>query len=197
MSADPLILERPIRAVRRQLSFPDRQPREPRMSAIIPTDPRGPAAPSTLPSCELLQVAARLAQQVEAVACRDFPLRPTLLSVLLVVDSSPGIRQGECADILRHDATTFGRYVERLVEGGYLRRSSSDSDRRVVRLALTPDGMAAVAHCRPRLAEVEARTRAMLGAASLDDLLALLVRFLQAYDHPLPTSGPVEKLSGD
>ncbi len=142
----------------------------------------GPAAYSGL----YLQVAARFAQRLNDAGLEAMPVPPPYLCVLIVLERHPGIRQGSCAELLGHDATTFGRYIDRLVREGYIRRDVPKQDRRAVCLALTAEGEAAMAACHPALAALDADARARMGDADWEKLSELLERFLAVYDHPLP-----------
>ncbi|MDV7141638.1 MarR family transcriptional regulator [Tropicimonas sp. TH_r6] len=142
----------------------------------------GPAELSGL----YLQVAARVAQRLNAAGLGDTAVQPPYLCVLILLQRYPGIRQGSCAELLGHDPTTFGRYVDRLVRDGYVHREVPATDRRAISLELTPAGAAVMTGCNPALAALDADARRRMGDADWEKLSELLERFLDVYDHPLP-----------
>ncbi len=97
---------------------------------------------------------ARIAQLYgRAVAAAD-PLRVGLwherdlttqqLRLLLCLRSNDGASLGELASALGVSAPTMSGLVDRLVRQGLIRRSDDETDRRVVRHHLTPEGQALV-----------------------------------------------------
>lgn len=156
------------------------------MNANIPTPRQGQAVSREGMSGLYIQVAARLAQRLDGEACKGSPLSPHLLAVLQTLQHNPGIRQGYCATMLGYDATTFGRYVDRLVQEGHVARSVPPLDRRAVSLELTEKGAAAVAQVRPAIYDLETETRRRMGDAAWAQLSMLLERYIEAHEHPLP-----------
>ncbi|WP_157973524.1 MarR family winged helix-turn-helix transcriptional regulator [Tropicimonas sp. IMCC34043] len=167
------------------------------MCADIPTDPPPSAAPLEIIPGLFMQVAARLAQDLCVEASRTAPLRPPFLGVLALIKANPGIRQGLCASALGFDATTFGRYVDRMVRDGYAERSVPTEDRRAVCLSLTPTGLEALEATEDELANMGDIFRQRMGARDWDRLNSLLVRFLTVHDHPLPSLAQEERLPND
>lgn len=152
----------------------------------IPIPRNRPDAPPEIVPGLFLQVAARFAQRLDEEACRAAPVHPPFLGVLFTIGANPGIRQGACAEALGFDATTFGRYIDRLVREGHVARAVPPEDRRAVSLNLTDAGAKVVAQCAPIIDGLEAEVRDRMGEADWALLTALLVRFLDAFDHPLP-----------
>lgn len=167
------------------------------MNADIPTDLHRSAAPDEIAPGLLLQVAARKAQTLDAEMCRVAPIKPPYMGVLFTIGRYPGIRQGTCAEMLGYDATTFGRYIERMVRQNLVERSVPSEDRRAVCLKLTTSGEVAQQQCTPILSDLEADVRQRMGEEEWNQLNKLLVRFLDAFDHPLPSRTQGEKLSDD
>ncbi|SDJ44183.1 MarR family winged helix-turn-helix transcriptional regulator [Aliiruegeria lutimaris] len=133
-----------------------------------------------------LQVAARFARRLDGRVGSETEIKPPYLGVLFVIGCNPGIRQGLCADSLGYDATTFGRYVDRLVREGLVLRDIPETDRRAISLTLTEEGREIVSDCAPMAQEIDEEVRARMGAAEWEKLSELLERFLDVYDHPLP-----------
>lgn len=156
------------------------------MTTLIPTPliPSG-ASKETSPAL-YLQVAARFVQRIDADACRDSAVKPPFIGVLSMVAAFPDIRQGLAAEALGFDATTFGRYVDRLVREGLILRRVPEEDRRAVCLSVSEEGRQAVEACKQTLADIEADIRQQMGKEDWDRLTGLLEQFLDAFNHPLP-----------
>jgi DNA-binding MarR family transcriptional regulator len=77
---------------------------------------------------------ARLEPAVDGAAYR----------ALLAIESQPDASIGTVAEVLEIDASTASRIVERVVDGGYVRRSESARDRRRSILHLTDTGHSAL-----------------------------------------------------
>lgn len=144
-----------------------------------------------------LQVAARMVQQIQDQTCRDASVPPVFIVVLKTIQRNPGIRQGLCADNLGFDATTFGRYIDRLVREGYVERAIPPADRRAVSLSLTPEGEQLVESCTPIFSDFERQLHERMGSAEWKRLSALLLRLLDAFDHPLPNLARAQKVAFD
>ncbi len=160
-----------------------------------PYNPNKRPSSGHIPTCLYMLVATRLAQDLIEVACRNGPVKPPFVGMLLLIRANPGIRQGICADTLGFDATTFGRYIDRLVRDEMVARTIPQEDRRAVCLQLTPKGAAALAESAPLLLQVDQDARAHMGDADWEKLEELLVKFLEAYDNPLPRLVHREKVT--
>ncbi|MCY3603083.1 MAG: MarR family transcriptional regulator [Chloroflexi bacterium] len=82
----------------------------------------------------------RLAERLLSRALTDAGLTPDQLQVLLMVAAQPGVSAVACAQALDLDAPTVSRLVNGLAQSGLLDRRRARSDRRMVRLRLTPAG---------------------------------------------------------
>jgi DNA-binding MarR family transcriptional regulator len=103
-------------------------------------------------------------------------------SILIYIAHGRGDRAADIARDYDYDTGSMTRMVERLVRKGLLSRVRDDSDRRVVRLRLTPAG-ARVAQSLPTVA-VKVLNRHLRGfsAAEFEQLKALLRRMLANAD---------------
>ncbi len=142
-----------------------------------------------------MQVAARFMQRLGSERCQNAAVKPPFLDVLFMIERHPGIRQGQCAERLGFDATTFGRYVDRLARNDLVKRDIPKNDRRSVTLSLTSHGERALAECQPMLNGLESESRERMGEDNWAKLMELLDQFLGAYDHPLTRldSGSLDK----
>lgn len=99
-------------------------------------------------------------------------------SILIYIAHGRGDRAADIARDYDYDTGSMTRMVERLVRKGLVRRVHDDSDRRVVRLRLTPAGVR-VADRLPKVA-VKALNHHLRGfsAAEFEQLRTLLQRML-------------------
>lgn len=88
---------------------------------------------------------------LDSVVSRDLERRVRHLDVargkgkitaLLLVDSYPGIRPSQIADVLLRDRPAMGRIIERLVEAGLVLRRTAPDDQRAQALFITERGKA-------------------------------------------------------
>jgi DNA-binding MarR family transcriptional regulator len=96
------------------------------------------------------------------------------------------------ARLLDVDAGAVTRSLDRLETKGLIERLRSETDRRVVRLRLTPAGLAAVAQVPPVLAEVNNDFLRGFDEAEWRQLLALIARLI-ANGQALQTPAPADK----
>lgn len=84
----------------------------------------------------------------------------------------------ELARECRTDAGATTRMIDRLEEKGFIQRSRSDADRRVVHLELTPEGRATAQHIPAVLCQVQNELLQGFTHAEFETLRALLRRML-------------------
>jgi DNA-binding MarR family transcriptional regulator len=111
--------------------------------------------------------------------------------VLRSAAAEPGLSHRELADRLQLTAATLSHHLDRLEREDFLRRVRDDSDRRVVRVTVTPSGARRLVTLQAIATEHEHRLRQLLGteeAATLHRLLAELASKLAELD---PQGEPV------
>lgn len=128
----------------------------------------------------LVQIAGRMIAQYVEVIGKDLGLSAGHLSVLGMVHRKPGLVQNVYGSILAINDATLGRYVDKLVDRGLLRRERCDEDRRTVLLTPTEDGLAFILEVKTRLAGVQEDITGRLSAPEIAQLQANLVTFLSA-----------------
>lgn len=95
-----------------------------------------------------------------------------------------GLREGvaetnaDLARHLNHDAGAVTRVVDELEKRGFLRRERSKTDRRVVKLILTPQGRAVARMHVPPIVDFWNRVTDEFSAQEIKQLLALMVRLI-------------------
>ncbi len=170
------------------------------MAASPTAPPRASAARADAPSPELTALGLafrRLFRAVSRMRGRDTHLVGGELShaqfeLLIELDERGELSSGELAGAARITPATVSQLLDGLVEQGYVRRSRSESDRRVVRAALTELGTARVAAKR---AAWQARWEEALGDVSARELKAatrVLQKLGEMFDEA-PGSAPCEE----
>jgi DNA-binding MarR family transcriptional regulator len=104
-------------------------------------------------------------------------LKPGEFTVLWVIRLNPGMRQGTIATTLRIKPAHMTKLTGRLVETGYVSRATSASDRRAVRLDLTPAGVAFVEAHKDAFLNFNFVEKDNLSEEEAAQLIALLKKF--------------------
>lgn len=95
-----------------------------------------------------------------------------------------GLREGvaetsaDLARHLNHDTGAVTRMVDQLEKRGLIKRARSKSDRRVVHLALTPEGRAVARSFIPRIVEFWNGVTDEFSAKEISQLIELLTRLI-------------------
>jgi DNA-binding MarR family transcriptional regulator len=108
---------------------------------------------------------------------------------LFMLRSSRASTVAELARELQTDAGAMTRLLDRLEAKGLCRRERSTEDRRVVRIALTPEGEKAAAQVPTVLAQVMNETLAGFSREEWGTLKSMLARMLDNAEkqrHPVP-----------
>jgi DNA-binding MarR family transcriptional regulator len=109
--------------------------------------PVGAEESTLIASRALLGVVARsLAEALEMVSLPQF-------RVMVILASSGPLRMGALAARAHTVPSTFSRSIDRMVVGGWVRRSTSPDSRREVLIELTPAGQHLVEHVTERRRE--------------------------------------------
>jgi DNA-binding MarR family transcriptional regulator len=98
-------------------------------------------------------------------------------ATLWLISANPGVSQVSIAGALGMDRATMMSVTDRLEERGLLVRKRSSVDRRRQELYLTPSGQSTLRKVKARIAEHEARFKALFKPAELAALLAALEKF--------------------
>ena len=85
---------------------------------------------------------------------------------------------GDLAHNICHDAGSLTRLIDQMVERGLVSRQRSESDRRVVSLALTPRGSSLVEALAPRVMHFWNKLLSGFSHQEIDTLIALLTRLV-------------------
>jgi len=119
----------------------------------------------------------------------DMKLSKTELVALLFVDRRGEIIMSNLAEYLNVPMSTTTGIADRLVKGGYLQRRRSESDRRIVSLALTDTGRKTIGSLRNMISGYLDVVSGILTAEEQQQLLRIATKVLTAMT-PRPTAGP-------
>jgi DNA-binding MarR family transcriptional regulator len=104
-------------------------------------------------------------------------IRPAQYSVLTVINANPGLRQVALAHALGIERARLVHVLDGLERRGFVKRSTSATDRRSHALHLTPAGQVAFAKIKALAFEHENSMAQRLGPKERKQLLRLLRRF--------------------
>jgi DNA-binding MarR family transcriptional regulator len=107
----------------------------------------------------------------------DLEVTQKQAATLWLINANPGVSQVSVAASLGMDRATMMSITDRLEENGLVIRKRSTVDRRKQELYLTPAGTARLRKVKARIAEHEARFKALFKPAELAALLSALRRF--------------------
>ncbi len=105
-------------------------------------------------------------------------LSPASVTVLLVLDSNPGLSLGRLADALLVQRPNMTKLVNRLVAKKLVRRDAALGDKRQIALGLTEPGRKLAIKARGVLHDHDEASLAMLKPAERRQFLHLLARML-------------------
>lgn len=106
---------------------------------------------------------------------RPSGLRVTQFTLLQALNHAPGISQKQLAELLEIDSTTLTRTLALLRRNGWL-RSETGTDRRKLRLFLTPAGQREYKRVLPYWQSAQRRLRQALGEANWNQVMNAAVR---------------------
>ncbi|HEX7053180.1 MAG TPA: MarR family transcriptional regulator [Burkholderiales bacterium] len=92
----------------------------------------------------LLRRGHQIAVSIFMEECAKIGLTPPQHGVLIAASQHPGLSQSDVARLLGFDRATIGQVVQGLEARGFLRRHSSNGNRRNKSVQLTPKGAAAL-----------------------------------------------------
>ncbi len=121
----------------------------------------------------------RLLPQMEAMF-HDQELTFSQWTTLVALHDGRITTAGDLAHNICHDAGSLTRLIDQMEKRGLVKRGRSDSDRRVVTLALTAPGRRLVEAQAPRIMEFWNGMLAGFSHDEVDTLIALLTRLVIA-----------------
>lgn len=109
-------------------------------------------------------------------ALKPFDLRVTDLSMLLVIEATPGLQQRAIGELLRIQRPNVVAIIDQLEARGLVRRGPVPGDRRAHALSLTPEGSALLQQAKIAHAQHGRKVLDALGDLEPDRMLAALER---------------------
>lgn len=109
-------------------------------------------------------------------ALKPFDLRVTDLSVLLVIEATPGLQQRAIGDMLRIQRPNLVIILDQLQARGLVRRDPVPGDRRSYALSVTPEGAALLRDAKAAHAAHDRKVLEALGDLDKERMLAVLER---------------------
>ena len=109
-------------------------------------------------------------------ALKPFDLRVTDLSVLMVIEATPGLQQRAIGDMLRIQRPNLVIILDQLQARGLVRRDPVPGDRRSYALSITPEGSLLLQHAKAAHAAHDRKVLAALGDLDKEKMLAALER---------------------
>ena len=107
-----------------------------------------------------------------------FNLTPAEMTVIQVINANPGVRHGDIAETLLIHPPNMTKLLKRLEAQGFLRRHTSDDDRRHVVLSLPAKGRRVASRIQEAVFDHEALVLASLEPADREILIGLVRRAL-------------------
>ena len=124
----------------------------------------------------------------------EFDITPVQYAALKAIQTYPGLDQATLAGVIAYDRTTIGGVVDRLEDKGLVRRTLSETDRRVRRLMIEPKGESLLESLDPAVERVQQRMLSPLGREERMIFMLLLAKLTDANNErsraplrPIPT----------
>lgn len=109
-------------------------------------------------------------------ALKPYDLRVTDLSVLMVIEATPGLQQRAIGEMLRIQRPNLVIILDQLQDRGLVRRDPVPGDRRSYALSVTPEGAALLEGAKAAHAAHDRKVLAALGDLEKERMLAILER---------------------
>jgi DNA-binding MarR family transcriptional regulator len=109
-------------------------------------------------------------------------LTPAAATVLLVIDSNPGIPLGKLADALLVKRPNMTKLVKRLEGRALVRRRADENDKRSISLVLTPSGQRQAKRLRALQAKADGDALAALKPAERTQFVTFVTRIRLALE---------------
>lgn len=124
----------------------------------------------------LLRCAHQRATETFNAVMAPFAVTPTQFAALAKLDDLGSVSQNQLGRLIAMDPATTSGVVGRLIARGLVSQSPDARDARLVLLALTPAGRAAIHDMKAAAAEVSRRTLAPLSRDEADLLVRALAK---------------------
>jgi DNA-binding MarR family transcriptional regulator len=126
-----------------------------------------------------LRTAQEAAFEAFARRANGADARPWRLAILALIDSNPGVTQGDLAAAIRRKTSTLTPALNELVRRGYVDRKRLKIDRRVYALRLTPRGREAMLELKASAVVHEREVDRLVGAENRAEFIRILRRIAE------------------
>lgn len=109
-----------------------------------------------------------------------FDLTPVQFATLDALHHRPGTDQARLAQAIGKDKATVGAVADRLEQKGLVTREVSESDKRALKLRLTPQGEAVLEKVLPIVEDLQKETLPGLSKDEYDQFIALATKAARA-----------------
>lgn len=123
-----------------------------------------------------LRLAQEAAFQAFTRRADDADARPWLFAILALIDSNPGITQGDLASAIGRKTSTMTPALDQLVRRGYVLRKRLKADRRTYALTLTTRGHEAMQKLMAAAIEHEREIDRLVGSQNRPEFVRILAR---------------------
>ena len=131
-------------------------------------------------TCANLRRAARAATRFYNRQLKTDEIEITQFTLLMALDRTGEIPQGELGRLLALDSTTLTRMLEPLKKRGWVQAKEGNDDRRLRIFSLTAAGRAKYQHSVPHWKRAQDKMQRALGEQRMRQLIPLLMEVTQA-----------------
>jgi DNA-binding MarR family transcriptional regulator len=125
-----------------------------------------------------LRLAQEVAFQAFARRATGLDASPWRFAVLFLIDTNPGLTQGDLAAAIRRNTSSLTPVLDELCRLGYVLRERLERDRRAYTLTLTPSGKAVMAKLRASAIEHEGEIDRLVGRTGRSEFIQTLKRII-------------------
>ena len=112
----------------------------------------------------------------------EFDITPVQYAALKAIKTYPGLDQAALAGVIAYDRATIGGVIDRLEGKGLVRRTLSETDRRVRRLVVEPEGERLLESLDPAVERVQQRMLSPLDPEERRTFSQLLAKLAEAHN---------------
>jgi len=127
----------------------------------------------------LIRRLQQIAVALFVAECEALDLTPVQYASLTAIRDVPDVDVTRLSSLVALDKATLAKVIERLEAKGWILRTSSDLDKRVKLLDITPKGRRALTTAEPRVRRCQRRILAPLAEADRHRFMKMLERLVE------------------
>jgi DNA-binding MarR family transcriptional regulator len=128
----------------------------------------------------LIRRLQQIAVALFVAECEALELTPVQYASLTAIRDVPGLDVTRLSSLVALDKATLAKVIERLEAKDWIRRTSTDDDKRVKLLSITPKGRKALTAAEPRVRRCQRRILAPLAEEERQRFMKMLERLVEA-----------------